>query len=241
MRPTAGRRSTFDHPAGSPVWAPDAKRIVFASWRDSPPNLYVTNLGDLHHDERLIRSPTLENYPSDWSPDGRFVIYVSKREGLCESWDISRVDMTTDRPVKALTSTPFAEIEPRISPDGRWLAYSSNESGKYQVWVMRFPDGGGERWLVSTDGGRQPVWRSDGRALYYRNGNKIMTTPIDAGGEFKPGRPSMLFASQALPPEDIDFTTFDVAPDGRFLVNLIVERISPPLTVVTDWKAGLTR
>jgi serine/threonine-protein kinase len=148
--------------------------------------------------------------------------------------------MTADRTVKTLTSTPFAEIEPRISPDGRWLAYSSNESGSYQVWIMRFPDGG-ERSAVSNDGGRQPVWRSDGRELYYRNGNKIIAVPIDAGTAFKPGRPSTLFVSDAMPPESMDYTSFDVAPDGRFLINLVVDRISPPLTVVTDWRAGLAR
>ena len=34
---------------------------------------------------------------------------------------------------------------------------------------------------------------------------------------------------------------FAVAPDGRFLLNTVVERTSPPLTVVSDWRLGLVR
>jgi hypothetical protein len=32
---------------------------------------------------------------------------------------------------------------------------------------------------------------------------------------------------------------YDVAPDGRFLINMPVERTSPPATVVLNWRAGI--
>ena len=64
--------------------------------------------------------------------------------------------------------TPFDERSPRFSPDGKWLAYS-NESGRDEVYVQPFP-GPGRKWLISTDGGINPVWSRDGRELFYHQG-----------------------------------------------------------------------
>ena len=69
------------------------------------------------------------------------------------------------RPI-AFANTAFIEDGPSFSPDGRWLAYSSNESGALQVYVQPFPPTG-RKSLVSRNGGGQPLWRADGRELYF--------------------------------------------------------------------------
>jgi hypothetical protein len=53
-----------------------------------------------------------------------------------------------------------------VSPDGRWVVYQSAESGQFQIYVDAFP-GPGPRYQVSTDGGGSPIWRDDGRELFY--------------------------------------------------------------------------
>ena len=57
-----------------------------------------------------------------------------------------------------------------VSPDGRWVAYHSRESAQLQVHVEAYP-GPGPRYQVSTDGGGSPIWRADGRELYYARAN----------------------------------------------------------------------
>jgi Tol biopolymer transport system component len=61
---------------------------------------------------------------------------------------------------------PFSQEGLRFSPDGKWVAFSSNESGRAEVYAQRFPDSDG-KIMLSRNGGRMPVWRGDGREMYY--------------------------------------------------------------------------
>ena len=70
------------------------------------------------------------------------------------------------------------EVNPRVSPDGRWVAYQSNQSGSAEVYIELFPQGGG-RVPVSAGGGTQPLWRGDGRELYYVDpGGRLMAASL---------------------------------------------------------------
>ena len=87
--------------------------------------------------------------------------------------------------------------------------------------------------------GSFPVWRRDGRELFYRaSDGTLMAVPIAAGSDFAPGAPIPLFKPQAAIGGLGLGTFYDVAPDGRFLINILVERTSPPATVVVNWTAG---
>ena len=79
-----------------------------------------------------------------------------------------------------------------ISPNGRWVAYISDESGQDEIYVQPFPEGG-QRWLISTGGGIEPMWSRDGRELFYRNGNQMMAVPTDTEPGFNAGTPRLLF------------------------------------------------
>ena len=133
-----------------------------------------------------------------------------------------------------LLQTPFSEQWARISPDQRWLAYASNEAGGYAVYVTTFPRPG-RKWRVSTRNGRFPVWRRDSRELYYLAGNgSLMAVPVGAGPDFDAGVPAALFAPKAIPGGLGIGTFYDVAADGRFLINALVERIKPPAVVMMN-------
>jgi Tol biopolymer transport system component len=230
------RRVTSDTYAWSPVWSHDSREIAFASARDSPPNLYRARLDTPGSDERLARSP-LQNDPSDLSPDGQFLVYVVGDPKTQK--DIWLLTLTDERRAKPILNTRFNEQWARISPNGRWLAYVSDESGRDEVWVARFPEGT-DRQLVSIAGGTLPAWRPDGRELYYRDGNSILSVAVESSDAFKARTPQRLFDVPSLR-SDWFSRSYDVALNGRFLLNTIVERKSLPLTVVTDWRAGLVR
>ena len=105
--------------------------------------------------------------------------------------------------------------------------------------MTRFPQAGG-KWHMSTRGGGFPVWSRDGRELFYRAfDGYIMAVPVGAGSDFEPGVPVPLFKPGAAISGVGVGTFYDVAPDGRFLVNMFVERTSPPATVVLNWPAGI--
>ena len=108
------------------------------------------------------------------------------------------------------------------------------------MYVTRFPEPG-VKWPVSTNGGSFPVWRHDSRELFYRAADgKLMAVPVGPGSDFAPGAPIPLFEPPRAEISTLGFGTFyDVAPDGRFLINILVERTSPPATVVLNWRADI--
>ena len=215
----------------TPIWAPDGRSFVFASARDTPPNLYIKQLDTQGEDRRLFTS-TIQSFPQSWSRDG-LIAFVSVDPATRN--DIWLVPASGDQKPWPLIQTPFVETHARISPDGRWLAYVSNETGRQAVYVTRFPQPG-TKWAVSVGGGNFPMWRPDSRELYYRAPDgKLMAVTVGAGSELDPGAPTPLFTPHANPAALGVGTYYDVAADGRFLINMFVERVTPPATVVLNW------
>jgi hypothetical protein len=130
-----------------------------------------------------------------------------------------------------------------LSPDGRWLAYTSNESGREQVYVERFPEGGSKR-QISYDGGAQPRWRGDGKELFYVGIDaRVMAVPVSGSTALEAGVPVALFQSR-MPGASYTSAghTYDVTADGqRFLANVTVTELGPPITIITNWTAALRK
>jgi hypothetical protein len=130
--------------------------------------------------------------------------------------------------------TPFDEHSPRLSPDGKWLAYVSNESGSSDVYVQPFP-GPGPKWLVSTDGGSDPVWARNSRELFYRRGRQMMVVAVALKEEFSSGRPHRLF-DLPFDARD-DQANYDASLDGTWFLTSGSDRGAPPaeLHIVLNW------
>ena len=226
-----------------PVWSPDGSRIVFASDMLLGQGLrgrfalYMKPSGGGRTEERLLES-TLNQEPSDWSPDGRFLAYVQGDPSRKTREDIWILPMAGERKPFPYLETEFAEREARFSPDGRFVAYTSDESGRREVYVTPFPEPR-DKWQVSPAGGRLPIWRRDGLELYYlAPDNKLMAAAIHVRGpEVEVGTVRPLFATAARR----QFGAYDVSPDGRFLINAVSEQSSEPITLVVNWTAALKR
>ncbi len=54
------------------------------------------------------------------------------------------------------------EAAPTLSPNGEWIAYVSDKTGRSEIYVQRFPDLG-DRQLISSGVGMEPVWSPEGR------------------------------------------------------------------------------
>ena len=145
--------------------------------------------------------------------------------------------LTGEKKPTPIVQSPASEVEPQFSPDGKWLAYTSDETGRGEVYVQPYPPTG-ERWKISTEGGRQALWRRDGKELYFVNEErKFFVVDIIPGVKFDFGSPRFLF--------DMRANVFNVrnsyvpSRDGqRFLVNTIVDPTEPPLSVIQNW-AGI--
>ena len=154
--------------------------------------------------------------------------------------DLSVLPLDGDRKPFVFLSTRFDERVGQFSPDGHWVAYQSNESGRNEVYVRPFPGPGGAS-PVSTSGGIQPRWRADGKELYYiAPDGTLMAVPITVkGATLEPGVPAVLFRTRIWGggTNAGSRQQYDVAPDGRFLINVTTaDATNAPITVLLNWK-----
>jgi hypothetical protein len=141
-----------------------------------------------------------------------------------------------------LVSSDADERAPMISPDGRHLAYVSSEGGRDEVYVRPWPEGT-TRYKISSNGGREPQWRRDGRELFYRDGDRMYAVSIDVGGDtFRAGRPELLF-EQPFAQEQFGNPNYDVSHDGeRFLMIASPAGDSTrEIPVIVNWFEQLER
>jgi hypothetical protein len=143
---------------------------------------------------------------------------------------------------RPLLDGSFDEFQARFSPDGRWIAYMSNESGREEVYVQSFPEPGG-KWQVSTRGGSDPVWRPDGRELFYLSADQqIMSMPVAASPTFEVAVPQALFTIRVLLPSGAR-NHYAVTPDGQtfYVVSPLQGESIGATTVVVNWSADLKK
>ena len=95
--------------------------------------------------------------------------------------DIWLLSMEGERKAEPFLQTEFDESLPRFSPDGRWIAYDSDESGQLEVYIRPYPRSEG-RQQVSTRGGTEARWNSNGKEIFYRAGNAMMAVDVDRNG-----------------------------------------------------------
>lgn len=225
-------RFTFDPAADlNPVWSPDGSRIVFNSNRRGKTDLYIKSSSGVSNEELLIATNDGKN-PTDWSPDGRDMLFNSKGDIWRLSMDPAGPD--ANRKTSPFIQTEFLEVDGRFSPDGHWVVYTSNESGQPEIYLRQFPGPGG-KWQVSTAGGFSPAWRRDGKEIFYISINgKMMAADIMIKG-------SSVEISSARPLFEMKGLNYDVMADGRsFLLNMPVEvRLTSPMVLLENWVAEI--
>jgi eukaryotic-like serine/threonine-protein kinase len=233
----SSKRLTFDPSIDAlPVWSPDGSRLVFGSNRGAVQDLYIKNADGAQEEKSLIPGDEFNKYPSDWSKDGKYILYTR----AADLWFVSLPDLKSSLFLKAASVISNGQF----SPDGKWVAYASNETGKWEIYVTSFPEARG-KWQISTGGGEQPRWRSDGKELFYLSADdKMMAVPVTTGANLDAGAPVALFQATLRQPVLVyDRFVYDVSRDGqRFLINTPVKKAdTKPMSVFLNWPAQLNK
>ena len=179
--------------------------------------------------------------PTDWSADGRYILY-NRSQGTQGSTDIWALPLFGDRKPFPIADTAFVEVNGTFSPDGRWVAYSSNEGGQPQIYLVPFPPTGA-RFQVTRSGATYPLWRHDGKELFYLSpDSRLMAVPVETVPTFESGAPTLLFQVATTATTGDNYRHYAVSKDGRILANKIEqEAISSPLIVVINWPAVMQK
>ena len=240
-------RLTFN-PANdtNPTWSPDGSQILFSSTRNGPYGIYQKAPDGLGSTQLIFQSSSQAAAINDVSADGRYIIYDTAIDpAAIQLWVLP---LFGDRKPFVFVQGSFGASSAKFSPDSHCVAYVSRETGRQEVYVQTFPQSTG-RWQISTSGGTQPMWRRDGKELFYLapvdtpSEIKIMSVSINSGSVgFQAGIPKELFQTPVVP---LWYwrNVYVPSPDGqKFLIITPTGQTKPsPITVVVNWPSLLKK
>jgi serine/threonine-protein kinase len=191
-----------------PVWTPDGQRLVFANTRPGEAARLESIVADgSAGPEVLWEMPKGWAYPTDFAGGGELILSM---EADGAPVDVFVFDMQARGPPRRLMP-PGRRYGARLSPDKAMIAYTSEETGAMEVYLHRYPSLE-QKICVSTSGGYRPVWSGDGKKLFFRWVNRVMSVDVDnSGAEIK-------LSPVHLVAEHLPDARYDVDHDGRRLL-----------------------
>ena len=228
-------RFTFDTKHDlNPVWSPDGSRIVFCSNRKGHFDLYE-KISTGAANEKLIWESAYDKFPTDWSPDGKFILFQSSDPK--SRFGVWLLRMTGERKAEPLLQNEHSVSYARFSPDMKWIAYQSDESETNQIYVTPFR-GPGTKRQVSSSGGESPSWHRDGNKIFFLIGGQMMVAEVNGSkSAFETRKVSLYFDPSRVGGTDI----LDISRDGQSILLRPIEQTFEPLTVVVNWNAELKK
>lgn len=152
----------------SPQWSPDGTEILFMTSLGSGVGIYgISPEGGfprpLVEDLSLTGTGSPGSQKPQWSPDGRWIGYVSSKGGAPEIWLWS----TEDGRSVQLTNLGARVNALQWSPDGRRIVFSNDRYGAQDIWTVTVPDGGLARLTSDDRYETYPTWTPDGENILY--------------------------------------------------------------------------
>lgn len=134
------------------VWSPDARSIIYTSYRRGRPSLFVSHIFEGLPPQELTESGG-QNWLPAWSPDGSRIAFASTRDGNEEIYVMNRDGSNARR----LTNHPANDGSPTWSPSGTQIAFRSDRSGGPEIYIMG-ADGLGLQRLTHEGYADRPTW-----------------------------------------------------------------------------------
>ncbi|MDB4881291.1 MAG: protein kinase, partial [Gemmatimonadetes bacterium] len=208
------RLTDDDADANDPQWSADGASIAYSVGAPGGKDVVMRPLAG--GAERVLAPRDGIQFPSDWLRNDNALLVTEEAGSDRHDILVQPLDGSSARTYAA---TSADETAARVSPNGRWVAYTSDESGRAEVYLDSYAKPGRGRVMISLGGGVHPVWRADGRELYYwRDGALVavrMSAPAD-GAQPVSGAQAVLFRAPYFASLN---TMYDASPDGqRFVI-----------------------
>lgn len=209
-------------PDAGVTWAPKGSLLAFISLREGGWTAFLRDTAQGGDERRIGPCDSLDA----WSPDGGQVLckhLSDTADGAVPLWQLPVGG--SHKPGLVLEDAGI-DGQARVSPDGHWLAYTRDEGlpdGQLYVAQMKSGRAAGRQ---SVGSGVCPRWRRDGGELFFLNGTRLMSVPVESRGVVRFGSPRVLFEAPLAPHDSLaDFgVQFGVASDGtRFLIATPIE------------------
>jgi eukaryotic-like serine/threonine-protein kinase len=214
---------------GDPIWSPDERFLAYSYIASSADKQShgVRRLDLMTGADEEFAAPTCQ-YVDDWTNDSRVIC----RKGSA----MFAVPASGTGNVTTLSDGTGGEDQAQVSPDGNCIAYNSKMSGEWEVYLAPLARMASAT-RVSGTGGVQPLWRRDGRELFYLTlDGTLMTVTARTASGCEADSPKPLFKTNLVPAEG--WAQYAVSPDGqRFLIK---EPVRQFFTLLQNWLPAQT-
>jgi len=219
----------------TPVWSPDGSQIAFSRFVAGASDIFVVASNGAGTEKPLFAAEKLK-LPTDWSPDGKYLLFTQTPVGF----GVWLLPLSGEVKPQLFLPPQLTTSESQFSPDGHWVVYTSQESGRTEIYVTQFPGPKG-KWQISVNGGREPRWRRDGKAIFYwASDHTFMEAQLETSGATLQVTATRPLFKASMPYDPAGSVTYDVSPDGkRFIVNTSNTAEDQLLTIVTNWTSEL--
>jgi dipeptidyl aminopeptidase/acylaminoacyl peptidase len=221
------RQLTFG-PGGkfAPRWSPNGQRLAYALDLDGGEryDIYVYDFAAGRHVNLTPDTPDAIRPDFSWSPDGRWIAFISDRSGRFDTYVLPVAAGSDDglageaarartRPVLSL---PYPDWKVHWSPDGRWLAVVSVTRGQDFGTFIVPAEGGEPRPIADASGpicARHACWSPDSQRVAFTS---------DIHGCFDVGLYDLPTGQIIwVAEEDGDKEWLSWSPDGRMLAYVV--------------------
>ncbi len=235
VRRRAMQRLTFESDNFYPAWSPDGSYLVYSRQAPGGDNALYRLRADGGGQPELFFNQPQRQWDLEFGPAGSPALF--RQNDSLTGRDLWLLDLNTGQ-ARPYLATSHQERAPKISPDGRLVAYVSDETGRSEIYLRTFPDTLG-KWLVSREGGNEPLWSPDGKELFYRSADKILVAEIDPGPPLTIGTARILLEGPYVP--NPMHTNYDIHPSGDRLVMLRSGEGERQVVVVQNMFSELTQ
>ena len=234
------RLTSAPGPESDQLWSPDSRRVAYVNTQSGKDEIFETVIGSGKHTP--VPRGNVRGFLTDWTRDG--MLLLSDRGTITALPALQPDGKPAQGAPKTIVSEKYAIDQLRVSPDGKWVAYMSMESGQPEITVATFP-AFVDRRQISNGAGVQPLWRADGRELFFF-GRDQMLRAVDvaaSGDRLVMGPIRTLFQTRINPSSQVHM--YGVTRDGnRFIVREPLNRTlgaTEQLFVVANWPSLVAR
>jgi len=242
LKTGARTRLTFKENAWFIAWSPDGTKIAYSAQKlgQESTDVYLKRADGAGERELLLSSGNID-HPSDWTRDGRYIVFNRGPAGSQRIWILP---MFGDRkPFPLFPNATYDHYEGRVSANGKWIVYSSAESGPGEIYVTSFPKGIG-KWQIGS-GAVVPAahWLGDGKELYFvtLEGSLMAASIQESAGSITVAGVRRLGRSPFLTGPLLTIFDVDAKNGQRFIGSTAPDTSSLPLNIITNWTAELKK
>ncbi len=166
--------------AFGPAWSRDGKKIAYYAFAQTQPSRNP-QIWVMDADGSNPKKLTDHGMDPSWSPDGRQMVFASRRDGIFQIYAMN----SDGSNVRRLTKHNAEDSNPAWAPDGGSIVYISATGDDRRGLFLMGPDGSDPHGLAHSK--HQdfcfPSWSPDGRTIVFSALNRLGSQGIVAGEE----------------------------------------------------------